>query len=45
MQDELQLIDDLKKFSKNEDYDHKTENYKSLLNKNILNIQESLNKL
>lgn len=45
MQDELQLIDDLKKFSKNEDYDHKIETYKSLLNKNILNIQESLNEL
>lgn len=45
MQDELQLIEDLKNFSNRKEHDLKTENYKSLLKKNILNIQESLNKL
>lgn len=47
MQDELKLLDDLNQFRKvkDEDYDQKIEVYKSLLNKNIVNIQESLNKL
>lgn len=47
MQDELKLIDDISKFRKIKDknYDDKMEIYKSLLNKNIKNIQESLNKL
>lgn len=47
MQDELKLLDDLKRFrnaeSKNDN--GRIEAYKELLNKNILNIQESLNKL
>ncbi|WBV60871.1 transcriptional regulator [Chryseobacterium camelliae] len=47
MQDELKLLDDLDQFKKNHDdgYNKKMEVYKALLNKNILNIQESLNKL
>lgn len=47
MQDEIKLLDDLNQFKKvkDEDYDQKIEVYKSLLNKNIVNIQESLNKL
>ncbi|MCX8532561.1 transcriptional regulator [Chryseobacterium luquanense] len=47
MQDELKLLDDLNQFRKikDEDYDQKMEVYKSLLNKSIVNIQESLNKL
>lgn len=47
MQDELKLLDDLDNFKKNHDdgYNEKIEVYKSLLNKNIKNIQESLNKL
>ncbi|WP_426278196.1 transcriptional regulator [Chryseobacterium sp. S-02] len=47
MQDELKLLDDLDQFKKNHDdvYNEKMEAYKALLNKNILNIQESLNKL
>ncbi len=47
MEDELKLIDDISKFRKSKDknYDDKMEIYKSLLNKNIKNIQESLNKL
>ncbi|PJJ66858.1 transcriptional regulator [Chryseobacterium geocarposphaerae] len=47
MQDELKLLDDLDQFKKNHDdvYNEKIEAYKALLNKNILNIQESLNKL
>lgn len=47
MKDEIKLLDDLDQFRKvkDEDYDQKIEVYKSLLNKNIVNIQESLNKL
>ncbi|KFF10627.1 transcriptional regulator [Chryseobacterium soli] len=47
MKDELKLLDDLNHFKKvqDEDYNEKIEAYKALLNKNILNIQESLNKL
>ncbi|MNU13211.1 hypothetical protein D3C71_12470 [compost metagenome] len=47
MQDELKLLDDLKNFRKTEhkDDDERIEVYKALLNKNITNIQESLNKL
>lgn len=47
MQDELKLLDALKNFRKTEqkDTDDRNEAYKALLNKNILNIQESLNKL
>ncbi|OBW43002.1 hypothetical protein AB670_00545 [Chryseobacterium sp. MOF25P] len=47
MQDELKLLDDLKNFRKNEhkEDDERIEVYKALLNKNITNIQESLNKL
>lgn len=50
MQDELNLIEDLRKFRKlrkvdDQDFEDKMEVYKSLLNKNIVNIQESLNKL
>jgi hypothetical protein len=46
MQDELQLLDDLDNFKKNhDDYNEKMEAYKALLNRNIKNIQESLNKL
>ena len=47
MQDEIKLLDDLNQFRKvkDKDYDQKIEVYKSLLNKNIVNIQESLNKL
>ena len=47
MQDELKLLDDLKNFRKTEhkEDDERIEVYKSLLNKNIVNIQESLNKL
>ncbi|AYN02493.1 transcriptional regulator [Chryseobacterium aahli] len=50
MQDELNLIEALRKFRKlkkvdDKDFEDKMEVYKSLLNKNIVNIQESLNKL
>lgn len=47
MKDELKLLDDLDKFKKIKDdgYDEKIEAYKALLDKNIINIQESLNKL
>jgi len=47
MKDELKLLDDLNHFKKvqDEDYNEKIEAYKALLNKNISNIQESLNKL
>jgi hypothetical protein len=46
MKDELKLLDDLDHFKKNHNgYDEKIEAYKALLNKNIINIQESLNKL
>lgn len=47
MQDELKLLDDLDQFKKNHDDGHneRIEAYKALLNKNIINIQESLNKL
>ncbi len=47
MQDELKLLDDLDRFRKvqDEEYQEKMEEYKSLLNKSIKNIQESLNKL
>lgn len=47
MQDELKLLDDLDQFKKNHDDgdNEKMTAYKALLNKNILNIQESLNKL
>ncbi|WP_228448007.1 hypothetical protein [Chryseobacterium sp. CH25] len=47
MQDELKLLDDLNNFKKSKDdgYNERIEVYKALLNKNIENIQESLNKL
>ncbi len=47
MKDELQLLDALDHFKKNHDdvHNEKIEAYKALLNKNIINIQESLNKL
>ena len=47
MKDELKLLDDLKNFRKvhHDEEDQKMEIYKSLLNRNITNIQESLNKL
>jgi DNA-binding transcriptional regulator GbsR (MarR family) len=49
MHDELKLLDDLDQFKKGHDdgngHDQKMEAYKALLNKNIINIQESLNKL
>lgn len=47
MQDELRLLDDLNNFkkSKDDEYNERIEVYKALLNKNIENIQESLNKL
>lgn len=47
MKDELKLLDDLNNFRKipDDDYNEKMKVYKSLLNKNIKNIQESLNKL
>ncbi|MGH1516870.1 transcriptional regulator [Chryseobacterium sp. JK1] len=47
MQDELKLLDDLDNFKKSNDdgYNERIEHYKALLNKNIENIQESLNKL
>ncbi|WPO81128.1 transcriptional regulator [Chryseobacterium sp. JJR-5R] len=49
MKDELKLLDDLDHFKKKNDEvegdDEKMEAYKALLNKNIINIQESLNKL
>jgi DNA-binding transcriptional regulator GbsR (MarR family) len=47
MKDELKLLDDLDNFKKNQEdgYDEKIEAYKALLNKNIINIQQSLNKL
>ncbi|AZB26243.1 MULTISPECIES: transcriptional regulator [Chryseobacterium] len=47
MQDELRLLDDLNNFKKSKDdgYNERIEVYKALLNKNIENIQESLNKL
>lgn len=49
MKDELKLLDDLDYFKKknvnDNSNDEKMEAYKALLNKNIINIQESLNKL
>ncbi|MGU3375066.1 transcriptional regulator [Chryseobacterium sp. M5A1_1a] len=47
MQDEMKLLDDLNNFkkSKDDEYNERIEVYKALLNKNIENIQESLNKL
>ncbi|UOE39339.1 MULTISPECIES: transcriptional regulator [Chryseobacterium] len=47
MKDELKLMDELKKFRKidHNEVDEKNEAYKELLNKSIINIQESLNKL
>lgn len=47
MQDELKLLDDLRNFRKTEhkEDDERIEVYKALLNKNIITIQESLNKL
>lgn len=47
MQDELKLLDDLDHFKKNQEDGHneRMEAYKALLNKNIIHIQESLNKL
>ncbi|MBK1896465.1 transcriptional regulator [Chryseobacterium paridis] len=47
LQDELKLLDDLNNFRKvkDEDYNEKLTIYKALLNKNISNIQESINKL
>lgn len=47
MKDELKLLDDLNNFKKVQDegYNEKIEAYKALLDKNIINIQESLNKL
>ncbi|MDH6253674.1 DNA-binding transcriptional regulator GbsR (MarR family) [Chryseobacterium sp. H1D6B] len=47
MKDELKLLDDLNNFRKikDEGYNEKISAYKALLNKNISNIQESLNKL
>ncbi|ASK29101.1 transcriptional regulator [Chryseobacterium sp. T16E-39] len=47
LQDELKLLDDLNNFRKvhDEQYKEKLTIYKALLNKNISNIQESLNKL
>ncbi|ALR30279.1 transcriptional regulator [Chryseobacterium sp. IHB B 17019] len=47
MQAELKLLDDLDQFKKNHDdvHNERMEAYKVLLNKNIINIQESLNKL
>lgn len=47
MKDELKLLDDLNSFKKVQDegYNEKIEAYKALLDKNIINIQESLNKL
>lgn len=47
MQDELKLLDDLDQFKKNQEDGHneRMEAYKALLNKNIIHIQESLNKL
>ncbi|WP_294213155.1 transcriptional regulator [uncultured Chryseobacterium sp.] len=49
MHDELELFDELDRFKEHQGYpkqcDEKIEEYKKLLNKNIKNIQESLNKL
>lgn len=47
LQDELKLLDDLNNFRKvhDEQYNEKLTIYKALLNKNISNIQESINKL
>ena len=45
MQDEISLMEQLKNLNNNEEDDEKTEIYKSLLNRNIITIQESLNKL
>ncbi|WP_312075982.1 transcriptional regulator [Chryseobacterium sp.] len=50
MQDELKLLDDLDVFNRKqnqnyEEYNERVIAYKDLLNKNISNIQESLNKL
>lgn len=47
MQDELVLLEALKNFRKTEhkEDDERMDVYKALLNKNIANIQESLNKL
>ncbi len=47
MRDELKLLDDLNNFKKVRDngYNERTDAYIALLNKNIMNIEESLNKL
>ncbi|WP_294330973.1 transcriptional regulator [uncultured Chryseobacterium sp.] len=46
LKDELKLLNDLDRFKKNHNnYNEKTEAYKALLTKNIIQIQESLNKL
>lgn len=47
LQDELKLLNDLNNLRKvkDEDYNEKLTIYKALLNKNISNIQESINKL
>ncbi|MBL1221187.1 transcriptional regulator [Chryseobacterium sp. L7] len=47
LQDEIKLLDDLNNFKKNkeDDYNERLEVYKAILNKNIQNIQESINKL
>lgn len=47
MKDELKLMDDLKNFrgNENKDAEERNEAYKALLNKSIITIQESLNKL
>lgn len=47
IQEELELLNALKNFRKtyNEEYEQKTDAYVDLLQKNITNIQESLNKL
>ncbi|QQV03941.1 MULTISPECIES: transcriptional regulator [Chryseobacterium] len=47
MKDELKLMDDLKNFrgNENKEAEERNEAYKALLNKSIITIQESLNKL
>ncbi|WP_144281620.1 transcriptional regulator [Chryseobacterium echinoideorum] len=47
MKDELRLMQDLKNFRKteNKEAEERNEAYKALLNKSIITIQESLNKL
>lgn len=47
MKDELKLMDDLKNFrgKENKEAEERNEAYKALLNKSIITIQESLNKL